>query len=116
TQEERSSAAPADAYADRAREIIHENFRTIGRIETVAEQIDVSYDYLRHVYKRRFGVNIKRDLMQARIDEARKLLAHSPLPQKAIAELCGFANERYFSTSFRNLVGMTPGEYRRSKK
>jgi len=111
-QDRREGASPAETYAERAREIIHENFKSIGRIESVAQQIDVSYDYLRHVYKRRFGVNIKRALMQARIEEAKKLLVHSPLPQKAIAEMCGFANERYFSTSFRNLAGMTAGEYR----
>jgi AraC-like DNA-binding protein len=106
----------AETYATQARDYIHQHFRRIERIESVAAHIGVSYHYLRHVFKKRYGQNIQRYLMTTRIDEAKKLLLHSPLPQKAIAEMCGFDNERYFCTSFRNLAGQTPGQFRRTKK
>ena len=33
-----------------------------------------------------------------------------------IAFECGFANERSFYRAFQSVTGMTPGEYRRSKR
>jgi AraC-like DNA-binding protein len=105
----------AETYAAQARDYIHQHFRKIERIETIADHIGVSYHYLRHVFKKRYGQNIQRYLMSTRIEEAKKLLLHSPLPQKAIAEMCGFDNERYFCTSFRNLAGQTPGQFRRAR-
>ena len=113
TRKERYDAqASAAAYAEQAYDYIQNNFHRIGRVETVAERVNVSYDYLRHVFKQRYGFNLKRWLMVMRLEQAKKLLAHSPLPQKAISSMCGFDNERYFSTNFKKMVGQTPGEFR----
>jgi AraC-like DNA-binding protein len=35
-------------------------------------------------------------------------------PLKTVAGMCGFENQRYFSTCFRRMTGTTPGAFRRA--
>lgn len=102
----------ADRYAEAAREYIREHFREIREISEVAERVGIGYDHLRHVFRRRYGVSVKRWHLEVRTERAKDLLAHSNLPLKAVADLCGFRNERYFSTCFRAATGRSPGAFR----
>lgn len=78
----------------------------------IANRLGVSHDYLRHLFKKRYGKGLKEFSLAARLERARSLLAASPMPLKEIARECGFANERAFSSAFRAKVGCTPGECR----
>lgn len=51
-------------------------------------------------------------LRRMRVDHARGLLANTYLPMSSIALGSGFLSERAFFRTFRELTGMTPGEYR----
>jgi AraC family transcriptional regulator len=53
-------------------------------------------------------------VMLRRISQARKLLARSRADQEWIAMTCGFGSQSHFIATFRRMVGMTPGIYRRS--
>lgn len=53
---------------------------------------------------------------KTRLERACRLLSQTDQPYKAIAPLCGFANEYYFATVFKQSTGYTPGEYRRRCK
>jgi len=50
--------------------------------------------------------------LQRRIERVKELLRHSHLGLKEIAELSGFANERYLCFYFRRTAGLTPGRFR----
>ena len=50
-----------------------------------------------------------------RIERACRLLTQTNEPYKAIAPLCGFGSEYYFATVFKQVTGITPGEYRSQK-
>ena len=41
-------------------------------------------------------------------------LKNTRMPIREIAGYVGFANEHYFSSSFKLHTGMTPGEYRKN--
>ena len=110
-REQRQS--PREVYAERAYEYIRANFRSIDSVAGVAGHIGVSHDYLRHIFSLQYKMSLKRWLMTMRLEKAKSLLIHSPLPQKAIAEQCGFDNERYFSTSFKKVFKISPGLFRR---
>jgi AraC-like DNA-binding protein len=105
-----------EQYAQSAYDYVRQHFRELGRLSEVANAIGVSYDHLRHVFRERYGFSLKHWLITSRIDEAKRLLLHSPLPQKEIAALCGFENERYFSTSFHAIVGQTAGHFRKQAR
>ena len=80
--------------------------------KAIAKRLGVSHDYLRHLFKNRYGKGLKEFSLAARLERARSLLAASPMPLKEIARECGFANERAFSSAFKAKAGCTPGECR----
>ena len=51
-----------------------------------------------------------------RIDRAAYLLRHSTATVSEIADDVGYAYQRYFSTLFKQMTGMTPSEYRQQSK
>jgi AraC-like DNA-binding protein len=105
--------SPAEQHAARARHYIDEHFREIGRIEEVARAVGLSPDYVRHTFQRAYGVSPIGYLVRIRMTRAQELLVHSALAHKAIADLCGIDDDKYFARAFRQRVGMTPGSFRR---
>ena len=49
------------------------------------------------------------------IDRVKKLLLETDLPLSAIAHRVGFNYVEYMSVAFKRAVGVSPGEFRRSK-
>jgi len=111
-----SAVQSADArYAEDARNYIRLNYRQIQHVGQVAQAVGIGYDYLRHVFKAAYGISLVQCLNKFRLERATALLKHSRLPLKAIAALCGFQTERYFVTSFKKAVRLTPGAFRKSR-
>ena len=102
-------------YAEKGRRFIIENYRQIAAIDDVARHVGISGEYLRHVFKDVYGVNINDFIRQIRLTRAAELLVNSSLPLKSVAGNCGFANDRYFSKVFRESYGVTPGSFRGSR-
>jgi AraC-like DNA-binding protein len=112
----REKESSADQYAEAARQFIKDRIQDIGRIEEVAQRVGVSHDYLRHIFKERMGMSLAAWLNHCRVERAKELLAHTPLPLKAIAGSCGFENERYFCFVFKKHERCRPGEFRKSHR
>ena len=104
-----SSAEFKVATAER---FMSEHFPAITSIREVTAHVDVSHDYLRHLFKALRGKSIVRHLNEIKIARARLLLLNTPLPLKQIATMCGFKDEYYFSAVFHKLTSTRPGEYR----
>ncbi|HEY3333340.1 MAG TPA: helix-turn-helix domain-containing protein [Capsulimonadaceae bacterium] len=105
--------SPGAALAQEAERVILRDYGTLAGVGALAEQLCVSASYLRHVYQRYHGAGVKQRLIRVRLDRACDLLVGSTLPIKTISAVCGFDNDRYFSSTFRAAIGTTPGEYRR---
>ncbi len=82
-------------------------------VAELAEQLYVSRDYLRHLFKEYAGASPMRHIIQARIDRASELLAAGELSIKEVAERCGFESQYYFSRLFRKATGTTPSGFRK---
>ncbi|MBA3686952.1 MAG: helix-turn-helix transcriptional regulator [Planctomycetes bacterium] len=95
-----------------ARAWLRDRFREPRCLDEVANAVGVSVDHLRHCFKRELGIGMARYVAGLRIAHAKELLAQTSLPLRAIAPLCGYANERYLSRVFRALEGAPPGRFR----
>jgi AraC-like DNA-binding protein len=104
----------AGEYAEQAAEYVLKNCRDVAGLGEVAAHVKISPDHLRHAFKRRYGIGAALFLARARVELAKNLLAHSGLPQKAVASEAGFATERYFSHVFHKIAMCTPGAYRQA--
>lgn len=102
----------AKRYVLKAEHYIRDHFSSLKTLREVAEHAGIGYDHLRHAFKEQRGRSLVRYLNEVRMDRAKTLLAHSQLPLKQVATLCGFRDEYYFSAVFRDFAGKPPGRYR----
>jgi AraC-like DNA-binding protein len=72
----------------------------------------VSYSALRALFQAAGQGTIHRHIQQARLDQARLLLADQRLSVKDVAAQLSFSSEFYFSHFFRHHTGMSPSEFR----
>ena len=98
--------------------------RVIDRITSVSEaQYDaiaaaegMSASTLRRHFRRAMGLSVHQYVIRRRVEKARSLLCESDLPIKAIADSLGYENQFYFSRQFREVMGVSPGLFRRNRQ
>lgn len=107
------NAAPrGEGSVRKAEEFIRGHYAAIGSIGEVASHAGLSHDRLRHLFRERRGISLVGFLARVRVERAKSLLAHSNLPLKQIAAMCGFRDEFYFSAVFKKMAGLSPGQFR----
>lgn len=110
------SEATDPSHAGRARLLIAERYRDLGRLEEVAEALGVSHDHLRHCFRAAYGMSLVAWLTEVRLARARELLLRTPLTLAEIAADVGWPSARYLCTVFRTRMGTTPICWRRSRQ
>lgn len=82
-------------------------------LEIIAEECHGSPYHLHRVFKKITGETPLTYLLTLRIAEAKHLLLSTNEPIQKIAFKIGFASSAYFSTSFKQMTGSTPSDYRK---
>jgi AraC-like DNA-binding protein len=76
----------------------------------------LSPNYLTHLLRKETGSTFSEWVLERRMRLARTHLMNSDKPLSHIADICGFADEAYFSRRFRKAHGMPPGQFRREQR
>ncbi len=82
----------------------------------VAKAVHLSVSRLAHLFKEQMGITIIEYLTNVRIRHAKQLLLAT---DKSCTEICfkvGFNNQSYFTRTFKEIVGMTPRQFRESNR
>lgn len=85
-------------------------------LSEVADKVNLNPSYFSRLFKEETGTQFVEYVRNAKMDLAKEMLKNS---NKKIYEICedlGYFNVQYFSTVFKNTVGMTPNEYKKSGK
>lgn len=82
-------------------------------LEKMASASGYSVSRFCYLYKSCFGISPCRDLVQMRVEKAKKLLVYSGLSIGIIAQYCGFSSDHHFSYTFKKETGVTPMQYRK---
>jgi len=98
----------------RAMSYIRRHFTEKVSLEDVAEEVSLSPTYFSRLFKEEAGQSFKVYLNDLRIGEAKNLLAETVIPLIDVAASVGFEDQSYFSRVFRNVVGISPGRFRRT--
>ena len=85
------------------------------RLETVAEELAVSPNYLSTIIKKETGITFQQHMIQEKLNIARKLLDDTRMTIDEISIAVGYENYISFYNAFRKNVHMTPSEYRMKK-
>lgn len=93
-------------------EIDRNYYRSEFTLQTLAETLMVSPNYLSARFKEETGTGFVRCLNEKRMERAKGLLADVSRKIYEVACQCGIDDVRYFTRLFKEYAGMTPKEYR----
>ncbi|MBR3764044.1 MAG: AraC family transcriptional regulator [Clostridia bacterium] len=82
-------------------------------IQEVADALSLSGSYLSQYFKQQTGDTLTAHVAALRIRKACTLLETTAMPLQMISESVGYYNQNSFIRRFKQITGMTPGEYRR---
>ncbi|MBB3113091.1 two-component system response regulator YesN [Paenibacillus phyllosphaerae] len=92
--------------------IVHDELEQPVFAIEVARRVNLSRSYFNQCFKELVGCSFNEFLRKARMDKAREYLEKTSYPIQWVAEHTGYADDKYFSRSFREQTGMLPSEYR----
>lgn len=107
-----AQAADQAGVVTMVREYIKNHLQDDLNREMLAAMVYLNPDYLSHLFKKETGSSLTNYIIEARIQEAKLLLAKNEMSVRDIAIACGFQNISYFSRQFKKSTGMTPREFR----
>lgn len=96
----------------RARDYLDTNIAQGVTLSDLASQVGLSPYYLLRVFREEVGMPPHAYLESMRIQQAQRLLKQGE-PLAAVAHDLGFSTQSHFTTSFRRIIGVTPGQYMR---
>jgi len=107
------SYGAAEMTVASVRRELESNFASKLCLDTLAASHHVSRYYLAHIFKEVTGYSLKEYLMLLRISYACRELSETSRPVGDIAEASGFRDMSNFSRSFKEMIGLSPSEFRK---
>jgi len=104
-------AAPARKEVARARDMLHAELKRAVSLAELAHEAGLSRYHLLREFQRTLGLTPHVYHRSLRVDRARQLLA-AGWEISRVALATGFADQSHLNRRFRELVGVTPGQYR----
>jgi len=96
---------------NRVEQIISEKYSSDINIKSIANEIYLSPNYLGSVFKKCTGKSLVDYICQYRMEKAKELLQSPKSKVSQVAKDVGIPNTTYFCTLFKEMYGITPGEY-----
>lgn len=113
-----SSSMPAEkgftgiSQLKKLRREIHKAPELEWSLSVLAKRLNISKSYVQKLYREHFGISYIDDLIEARIDMAKKLLLTTDLRISEVAASCGYQNATHFMRQFRAKTGLSPSGFR----
>lgn len=102
-----------DSIAKAALQMIHEHFGTELSLEICAAKLNFHPSHVSRVFKKEVGVAFSEYLAQYRLSLSKQWLKETDLKIGDIAAKLNYNSPAAFVRYFRNMEGITPGEYRK---
>lgn len=100
----------------KAQSMIHEFYADGITLNEIADRLNLTQEYLGSQFHKEVGENFSTYIRNYRLSKAKELLIGTQMKQYEIAEKVGYADAKYFARVFRECVGMSPAEYRKSNR
>ena len=103
-------------YINKAIEFIQNNYHNSIKVTDIANYICLNRSYLTSIFQNNLNMSPQKFLMKFRITKAAELLYNTNLSITNIAYSCGYSDPLAFSKAFKKIKGISPKEYRNTKK
>lgn len=100
----------------RVMEHLSEHYMESISLKTLARTAGVDPSHLSRMFKDRLGYGFLQYLHMLRVEDAKNKLRHTKQKITQIQLSSGFSDQKTFNRVFKELTGMTPGEYRRREQ
>lgn len=100
---------------NRAFEYINSHFTRDITLESVANDIGISPQYLSKIFKETYGTNFIDYITNKRLEYAKELLLNNRINIKDVSSAVGYGDQYYFCKIFKRDVGLTPKQFRLQK-
>lgn len=100
----------------KAQSMIHEFYQDGVTLGEIADRLNLTQEYLGAQFHKELGENFSSYIRNYRLTKAKELLIGTQLKQYEIAQKVGYTDAKYFARVFKECVGMSPAEYRKSNR
>jgi AraC family transcriptional regulator len=83
-------------------------------IEDLANVVALSRSHFSRAFKRTLGFSPMEYVVVRRVERAKAMISGTREPLAEVALACGFADQAHLNRRFRDIVGISPGRWRRS--
>ena len=101
-------------YGEKIIAYLNQHYKEDLVYEEVAEQIGISYSYLRRILKEETGKSPNDYINKIRIEEVKRMLLETELSLNEIAASVGYHNVQSVIRYFRKYEGITPKEFKQA--
>jgi AraC family transcriptional activator of pobA len=98
------------------KEILGRKYIGVKRPGEYAQELNISTPYLNECVKNTTGYSVSHHIHQRVVLEAKRLLYHSDMSVKEIADALGYDDYPYFSRLFAKVAGMTASAFRNKNR
>lgn len=84
--------------------------------DQIADHLYLSRQHLSRCFTRDAGIPLAAYIRNEKTEEAKRLLRYTDKTISSIALFLGFSSQAHFSKVFKEITGMTPGDYREKKQ
>lgn len=85
-------------------------------LDKLCESMNYSKNYIINVFKSKYKITPYQYYLDKKIDAAKTYLTHTNVSVGTISKTLHYADQQYFSSSFKKAVGYSPLEYRRKTR
>lgn len=111
--EETAFSSADERFLVKLHTLVEENLQQVQfNIPFLCREIGMSRTVLYNKLKLLTGLNVKEYVTKIRIERACRLIRETELSITEVAEQTGFSSSRYFSTAFKQYMGVTPSQYK----
>jgi AraC family transcriptional regulator len=103
---------PMPRWLAQTKELLHAHFHEQLRLAAIADTVGVHQIHLAREFRKYCGCTVGDYVRKLRIDFATEQLSKTDKPLVAIAVAAGFSDQSHFNRTFKQLMNMTPSEYR----
>lgn len=95
---------------------VKEHYQENITLQEAAEQVGLNKNYFSNLFKEEAGETFIKFVNKVRIQNALELLEQGYLKTYEIAEMAGYKNSSYFSKIFKDIMGVSIEEYKKTNR
>ena len=111
-----SSDEKVNQYISEAKNYMHQHYHEAITLKDIANELYIHESYFSKLFNQEMGVGFNVYLNEIRIEKAKEQLKYTSKHLKDISNEVGFSSHSYFNRVFKQIVGISPLNFRKTSE